>query len=73
MSDIPLPDNSQVNPLTAGPNYIRFFIFYLYITYHILNAVKTNVTSISKIWKYLASILKSLHIFTHLKVVDRVS
>ena len=29
-----------VNPLTAGVAYIRVFIFYQHITYHLLNMLK---------------------------------
>ena len=30
----------HVNPLTAGAAYIRVFIFYTHIKYHILNILK---------------------------------
>ena len=30
----------SLNPLTAGAAYIRVFIFYYHIKYHILNMVK---------------------------------
>ena len=32
-----------LNPLTAGAAYIRFFIFYYLIKYHILNDVKDKM------------------------------
>ena len=31
-----------INPLTAGAAYIRVFIFYLHIKYHLLNMLKTK-------------------------------
>ena len=30
----------RFNPLTAGAEYIRFFIFYWHIKYHVLNMLK---------------------------------
>ena len=55
----------HINPLTAGAAYIRVFIFYYHIKYHILNMLK--------IWKQLTSILSNLNNFHSLEVVDRVS
>ena len=34
------PRAVKVNPLTAGVAYIRVFIFYLQIKYHLLNMLK---------------------------------
>ena len=31
---------ANINPLTAGAAYIRVFIFYYHIKYHILNMLK---------------------------------
>ena len=44
------------NPLDAGVAYMRVFIFYEHITYHFLNMLKKNMTSISNIWKQFTSI-----------------
>ena len=33
----------RVNPLTAGAAYIRLFIFYSHIKYHILNMLKIKL------------------------------
>ena len=66
--------SSFFNPLTAGAAYIRVFIFYQHIKYHLLNMLKIKIViSISNIWKQLASILSNLNIFHSLEVVDRVS
>ena len=48
-----------VNPLPAGAAYIRVFIFYWHIKYHLL--------------KRITSILSNLNNFHSLEVVDRVS
>ena len=32
----------RLNPLSAGAAYIRVFIFYYHIKYHILNMLKIN-------------------------------
>ena len=51
-----------INPLTAGAEYIRVFIFYQHIKYHLLSMLKI---------KY--DIMSNLNNFHSLEVVDRVS
>ena len=36
----PLTEELPLNPLTAGVAYIRVFIFYQHINYHLLNMLK---------------------------------
>ena len=62
-----------LNPLTAGAAYIRVFIFYWHIKYHLLNMLKINVTLISNIWEQFTFILSNLTNSHSLEVVDRVS
>ena len=58
-----------VNPLTVCAEYIRDFIFYWHIGYHVLNILKIKyVASISKIWKKFTFILSNLNNFHHLKL-----
>ena len=33
----------SINPLTAGAAYIRVFIFYQHIKYHLLNMLKCDI------------------------------
>ena len=40
----------RFNPLTAGVAYMRVFIFYYHIKYHLLNMFKIKCESISNIW-----------------------
>ena len=35
-----IPDEGLLNPLTAGAAYIRVFILYWHIKYHLLNMLK---------------------------------
>ena len=62
---------TNVNPLTAGAAYIRIFIFYQHIKYHILNMLKIKCDINQQ--EELTSILSNLNIFHSLEVVDRVS
>ena len=57
--------------LTAGAAYIRVFILYYHIKYHLLNMLKIKWDI--NIWKQLTSILSNLNNFHSLEVVDRVS
>ena len=61
-----------VTPLTACAAYIRVFIFYSHINYHILNMVKIKC-DIKQILKELTSILSNLNNFHSHEVVDRAS
>ena len=75
-SILPITSHAQlicrnaIHPLTAGAAYIRVFIFYYYIKYHILNMLKIKC-DINK--QELTSILSNLNDFHSLEVVDRVS
>ena len=62
-----------VNPLTAGAADIRVFIFLLAHWVPHFKYGKDKMTSTSKIWKELTSILSNLNNFHSLEVVDRVS
>ena len=74
-----MQDQFTFNALTAGAAYIRVFIFYQHIKYHLLNMLKmltikdVEVTPISNIWKELTSPLSNLNNFHSFEVVDRAS
>ena len=67
-----LPPNifNPLTCLTAGPAYIRIFIF---IKYHILNMLKIKCDINQQDLKDLTAILSNLNNFHSLEVVDRVS
>ena len=60
---------NNFNPLTAGAAYIRVFIFYYHIKYHILNKLKKkcdiNQQDLKRIDRHFFQIWI---IFTHLKL-----
>ena len=62
-------DSISINSLTAGAAYIRVFIFYQHIKYHILNMLKIkcdiNQQDLKKSWP---SFFQIWIIFTHLKL-----
>ena len=62
-----------VNPLTAGAAYIRVFIFYQSIKYHILNMVKIKCDVNQQDLKRVDFHFVYLNNFHSLEVVDRVS
>ena len=62
----------RFNPLTAGAAYIRGFIFYYHIKYHLLNTLKIKC-DINQQYLKLTSILSNMNNFHSLDVVDRVS
>ena len=57
------------NPLTAGVAYIRVFIFYLHVKYHVLLNMLKIKNDINQ--QYLKTV--DLHFVKSLEVVDRVS
>ena len=60
-------------PLTAGAAYIRVFIFYLHIRYHILNMLKIKCDiNQPDLKRFDLHFVKSEY-FHSLEVVDRVS
>ena len=61
-----------LNPLTAGAAYIRVFIFYYHIKYHILNMLKIKCDISQQDWKRVDPILSNLNNHS-LEVVDRVA
>ena len=57
------------NSHTTGPDYIRFFIFFIHTSGTAFKTCeRSNVTSISNIWKYLTHICQIWIIFTQLKL-----
>ena len=65
---------SSVSLLTAGAAYIRVFIFYQHIKYHILNMlnIKCDINQ-QDLKRVITSILSNLNNFHSLDIVDRVS
>ena len=61
------------NPLTAGAEYIRVFIFSWHSKYHFLNKLKIHWYQSVRFEKKLTSILSNLNNFHSLEVVARVS
>ena len=59
----------KVNPLTAGPEYIRFLVFYYHITYHSLSIlkIKCDIKS-ARFRKSRPPFCQILIIFTHMKL-----
>ena len=66
-----------LNPLTASAAYIRVFIFYYNIKYHLLNMLKIkcdiNQQDLKRVDLHLNFNLSNLNNFHSLEVVDRVS
>ena len=61
------------NPLTAGVAYIRVFIFYKHIKYHLSNMLKMNYDINQQYLKTVDLHFSNLNNFHSLEVVDRVS
>ena len=60
-------------PSTASAEYIRVFILYWHIKYHLLNILKMKCDINQQDLKRLTSILSTMNNFHSLEVVDRVS
>ena len=61
------------NPLTTGAAYIRVFIFYSHIKYHVLNMVKIKCDINQQDLKRVDLHFVKSEYFHSLEVVDRVS
>ena len=65
--------DTSVNPLTAGAAYLRVFIFYQHIKYHLLNMEKIKCDINRQYLKTDDPHFVKSEYFHSLKAVDRVS